>query len=218
MAIFTIFILLFFLSIPVLIVGLIRPSLFKFLPKKIQTRGKLSLLILLTGFLCFVLAIATAPAQKISDSSNNEAVADTTPKNEEESQSSTVATEPTQEVTEPQEESKNEVVEGVNPQNDQEGDSSTTATDAQKELDEIMELAKTAGLVTSYEFSDSATVVYASSTWYTQTVQFKKDFLAKIAILKKQITGYQHFEVLDAYSNEKVGEVTAFFGSLEIYK
>lgn len=89
---------------------------------------------------------------------------------------------------------------------------------AQKELDDVMSLSKRAYLVTTYEFSDTATVVYADKVWYTQTVQFKKDFLAKIATLKKIITGYQHFEVRDAYSNEKVAEVTAFSGSLEVYK
>lgn len=90
--------------------------------------------------------------------------------------------------------------------------------EAQAELDRIVELGKQAGLIKSYEFSDMATVVYIGSTWYTQTVQLKKDFLAKIATLKETITGYQHFEVRDAYSNEKVAEVTAFSGSLEVYK
>ncbi|MFA5022511.1 MAG: hypothetical protein WC508_05540 [Patescibacteria group bacterium] len=89
---------------------------------------------------------------------------------------------------------------------------------AQKELDEVMALAKKSGLVSSYEFSNSATVVYVGQVWYTQTVQFKKDFMAKIAMLKKRITGYQHFEVRDANSDEKVGEVTAFGGSLKVYK
>jgi cytoskeletal protein RodZ len=89
---------------------------------------------------------------------------------------------------------------------------------AQKELDKIMSLAKQSGLVVSYEFSNSATVVYIGQVWYAQTVQFKKDFIAKIAMLKEQITGYRHLEVRDAYSNEKVAEVTAFAGSLEIYK
>ena len=81
-----------------------------------------------------------------------------------------------------------------------------------------MSLAKKARLITTYEFSDSAAVVYADTAWYIQTVQFKKDFLAKIGTLKKQITGYQHFEVRDAYSNEKVAEITSFGGSLEVYK
>ncbi len=89
---------------------------------------------------------------------------------------------------------------------------------AQKDLDEIMGLAKKAGLVISYEFSNSASVVYSGNTWYSQTVAFKKDFMAKIAIDKEAITGYRHFEVRDAYSNEKVAEVTAFSGSLKVYK
>jgi len=89
---------------------------------------------------------------------------------------------------------------------------------AQKELDDFIKLSKEAGLVTTYEFSDKATVVYVDKAWYSQTVQFKKDFMAKIAMLKHTITGYNHFEVHDAYSDEKVAEVTAFSGSLEVYK
>lgn len=89
---------------------------------------------------------------------------------------------------------------------------------AQKELDEVMKLAKQAGLIQSYEFSDKANIVYADAVWYTQKVQFKKDFLAKVAALKEEITGYHRFEVRDAYSNEKIAEVTAFSGSLEVYK
>ena len=89
---------------------------------------------------------------------------------------------------------------------------------AKKDLDELMALSKKAGLVTSYEFSDSANVVYVSKLWYTQTVQFKKDFLEKVSILKESTTGYHRFEVVDAYSNDKVAEVTAFSGSLEVYK
>ena len=95
---------------------------------------------------------------------------------------------------------------------------SQSKEDAQKELDNLMNIAKTAGLVSSYEFSDRATVVYADMIWYTQTVSFKKDFIAKVALLKEKITGYRHFEVRDAYSNEKLAEVTAFLGSLEVYK
>lgn len=89
---------------------------------------------------------------------------------------------------------------------------------AQKELDDVIALSKKAGLVKSYEFSDKANVVYVNKMWYTQDVSFKKDFLAKIASLKTAITGYHRFEVRDAYSNEKVAEVTAFSGSLEVYK
>jgi hypothetical protein len=95
--------------------------------------------------------------------------------------------------------------------------------DAQKELDELMGLAIKGGLIKSYDFSEIAPNVYrgdvyADKAWYTQTVQFKKDFLAKVAMLREGITGYKHFKVLDAYSNEKVAEVTAFSGSLEVYK
>ena len=89
---------------------------------------------------------------------------------------------------------------------------------SQKELDRLMDLSKAGGLVVSYEFSDSASVVYVGKVWYDQTVTFKKDFLAKIGELKKAIRGYQHFEVKDAYSNEKVAEITPFSGSLEVYK
>jgi hypothetical protein len=93
-----------------------------------------------------------------------------------------------------------------------------TKVTAQKELDEVLTLSKNAGVVTSYEFSESANVVFVGSGWYTQTVEFKKDFLAKISNLKERATGYHRFEVRDAYSNEKVAEVTAFSGSLEVYK
>lgn len=89
---------------------------------------------------------------------------------------------------------------------------------AQKELDDLVDLSKKADLITSYEFSDSASVMYVGQTWYTQTVQIKKDLLAKVALLKEKIVGYRHFEARDALSNEKVGEVTAFSGSLEVYK
>lgn len=89
---------------------------------------------------------------------------------------------------------------------------------AQKELTDLMELSKKAGLVSSYELSVDQATVYVGNMWYTQTVQFKKDFLAKIAIIKKAAFGFQHFEIHDAYSNEKVAEVTAFGGSLEVYK
>lgn len=93
---------------------------------------------------------------------------------------------------------------------------SISKEDAQKELDEVISLAKDAGLVTSYEFSDKASVVYVSSLWYTQTVQFKKDFMAKVSTLKHAVTGYTRFEVRDYKSNEVVGEVK--YNSLEVYK
>lgn len=89
---------------------------------------------------------------------------------------------------------------------------------AQKELDELITLSKRAGLVSSYEFSSTANVLYVSDAWYTQDVAFKKDFMAKIATLKKTITGYQRFELRDRRTDEKVAEVTGFSGTLEIYK
>jgi len=89
---------------------------------------------------------------------------------------------------------------------------------AQKELDSIMDLGKKSGLVTSYEFSNSASVVYVGNIWYTQTVQQKKDFIAYVGLRKKAITGYSHFEVRDGHSNEKVAELTAFTSSIEVYK
>ncbi len=50
------------------------------------------------------------------------------------------------------------------------------------------------------------------------TVTFKKDFLAKVATLQQASTGRHFFEVRDAHSNEKVGEVTAFERSLQVYR
>jgi hypothetical protein len=70
----------------------------------------------------------------------------------------------------------------------------------------------------SYEFSDRAVVVLIDKGWYGQNVQFKKDFIAKVGVLKKAVTGYSHFEVRDGYSNEKVAELTSFSQSIEIYK
>lgn len=105
--------------------------------------------------------------------------------------------------------------------------SSTTPTlskeQAQTELDEIMSAAVKAQLVTSYDFKEIANNVYrwdifVGKNWYTQTVKQKKDFIAYIAIRKKSITGYSHFELHDAYTNEKVAEVTSFSQSIEVYK
>lgn len=49
-------------------------------------------------------------------------------------------------------------------------------------------------------------------------VQQKKDFLTSLSSMKKVATGYHRMEVRDTYSNEKVAEVTAFSGSVEILK
>lgn len=75
-----------------------------------------------------------------------------------------------------------------------------------------------ATLVSSSEFSETDRVIYVTDTWYSMTVSFKKDFLAKVATLQDAISGKHFFEVRDEHSNEKVGEVTAFSGSLEVYK
>lgn len=93
-----------------------------------------------------------------------------------------------------------------------------TSASAQKKLADFMAKAKEATLVTSYEFSDTATVVYVGPVWYTQTATQKKDFMAYVANLKKDVTGYRHFEIHDAYSDEKVAEVTSFSGALKVYK
>lgn len=90
--------------------------------------------------------------------------------------------------------------------------------EAQNQLVELMELSKAAKIVTSYEFSEKAVVVYVDKAWYEQPATFKKDFLARVASLKKITTGYKHFEIRDTYSDEKVAEVTSFTGSLEVYK
>lgn len=97
---------------------------------------------------------------------------------------------------------------------------STVADKAQSQeaLDALITLSKEAGVISSYEFSETANVVYVTDAWYNLDVSFKKDLLGKIASLKEAATGYHRFEVRNAKSNEKVAEVTAFSGSIEIYK
>ncbi len=90
--------------------------------------------------------------------------------------------------------------------------------EAQAQLEALMEVSKAAKIVTSYEFSETAVNVYVDKAWYEQPVTFKKDFLARVGNLKEITTGYKHFEVRDAYSNEKVAEIKSFSGSLEVYK
>lgn len=89
---------------------------------------------------------------------------------------------------------------------------------ALKQLKDVLGVAMENGLVTTYEFSDSANVIYVSNLWYTSTVQSKQEFLNSISRIKEQATGYHRFEVRHAQSNEKVAEVTAFSGAVEIYK
>jgi hypothetical protein len=81
-----------------------------------------------------------------------------------------------------------------------------------------MDTAEKAALVSSYEFSETERVIYVTDVWYGMTVAFKKDLLAKVAMLQEAMTGHHYFEVRNDHSNEKVAEVTAFSGSLEVYK
>ena len=90
--------------------------------------------------------------------------------------------------------------------------------EAQDQLDAFMKLSTEARIVKSYEFSDTAVVVYVDNGWYGQTVEFKKNFISKVGTLKKAVTGYTHFELRDAYSNEMVGEIKSFSQSVEVYK
>lgn len=91
-------------------------------------------------------------------------------------------------------------------------------SDAQKQLDDKMNFLIEKGMVTSYAFNEMENVVYVSSLWYQTPVTLKKDILASLSTLKEQARGNHRFEVRDANSNELVGEVTAFSGSIEVYK
>ena len=96
---------------------------------------------------------------------------------------------------------------------------SISKEEAQKEFNRLMDLSKQSGLVTSYEMTaDTSLKIFVSNVWYTQEVSFKKDMIAKFSTLEQAIYGRHRLEVRDAYSNEKVAEVTAFSGSLEVYK
>ena len=95
---------------------------------------------------------------------------------------------------------------------------STSATDAAKQFNDLMDLSEKGNLVSSYTFSDTERVIHVTDVWYSMTVQFKKDFLAKVAMLQETMSGKHFFEVRDEHSNDKVGEVTAFSGALEVYK
>jgi hypothetical protein len=100
------------------------------------------------------------------------------------------------------------------------GGSSTSlsAADAAAQFKDLMDTGEKAGLVSSYDFSNTERVIYVTDVWYSMTVAFKKDFLAKVAMLQEAISGHHYFEVRNEHSNEKVGEVTAFSGSLEVYR
>ena len=91
--------------------------------------------------------------------------------------------------------------------------------DAEKEFNRLMDLSKKSGLVKSYEMNENTSLkIFVSNIWYSQEVQFKKDMLAKFSSLEQSIYGRHRLEVRDAYSNEKLAEVTAFSGGIEIYK
>jgi len=72
--------------------------------------------------------------------------------------------------------------------------------------------------VSSYEFSETERVIYVTDLWAPMTVAFKRDFLAEVAMLQEAIGRHHYFEVRNEHSDEKVGEVTAFSGGLEVYK
>jgi hypothetical protein len=79
-----------------------------------------------------------------------------------------------------------------------------------------MDTAEQAGLVLLYQFSDTERIIYVTDLWYQMSVTFKKDLLAKVAMLQQTISGRHSFEVHDEHLNEN--EVTALVGSLEVYK
>jgi len=194
-----------------LIVGLIRPQLFNKLFRGNATRKKTSILFGAAMLVSLIISISTTPRsdaptaqQQIEDIRAKRPPKDVS------------VAPPTPEVVTPAPQPP------ATPQIPPPAPALVAESDdklvAQKELDEIIALSKKAELISSYEFSNKANVVYVDSAWYGQKVSFKKDMMAKIAILKKRITGYQHFVMRDAYTDEKVAEVTAFSGSLEVYK
>ena len=109
---------------------------------------------------------------------------------------------------------KEEPKEEVKPQVSQ-----ASKDEAMKEFKRLMDLSIASGLVKSYEMTkDTPLKIFVSKLWYTQEVQFKKDMVAKFSTLQQTIYGRRRLEVRDAFSNEKVAEVTAFSGSIEILK
>ncbi len=96
--------------------------------------------------------------------------------------------------------------------------SSADKEKAAKALKDYMELGIKTGIIKSYEFSDRRNLVYVTKLWYVMDVAQKKTFLTAVKNTKSVSTGEHFFEVRDGYSDEKVAEVTAFLGSLEIYK
>src|SRR5262249_57776832 len=89
---------------------------------------------------------------------------------------------------------------------------SLSAADAAAQFKDLMDTSEKADLVSSYDFSDTERVIYVTDLWNSMTVAFKKDFLAKVAMLQEAISGHHYFEVRNDHSSEKVGEVTTFSG------
>jgi len=93
----------------------------------------------------------------------------------------------------------------------------------EKEFVKIMDLAKSAKVVSSYNWivdgdKKIGLEVSADRGWYITKADIKKNLLIKIGQLKKEITGYQNFKITDAYSGEVVGEISSFSGSVELYR
>jgi competence protein ComGC len=87
----------------------------------------------------------------------------------------------------------------------------------QQELVSFMQTSEQAHIVSSYDFTNDR-VVYMDTAWYEMTVEQKRDFLTHVGTLKKAATGLQNFEAHDSHTNEKVGEITSFSQSVEVYK
>jgi hypothetical protein len=185
------FVLLSFVALIVLAVGLVRPSIVK-----LSSRRKVGMCYGGAFVLLLIIGIAITPTDT----------------------SLPVATTPSPAPAQAQSTTKPAVAPTPTPV----ADNSASKVQAQKDLDDLMALSEKANLVHSYDFSDTARVIYIDSVWYTQDVQFKKDFLAKVDTILIRLYGnknpWEWFQVKDAYSNEKVAEVTAFSGSLEVYK
>jgi hypothetical protein len=191
----SLFIVLFLLSVAGLIIGLIKPAWLRMPSRKraaLATGG--------AAVLFFVLFGITAPPQ---------------PAKPAETPSATVATDEQKPEQQPAPQVQQEAAQPAPQQ--QAAPAQPTDAQAQKDLDDFMALAKQADVVSSYDFTNDS-VVYVDSNWYSMTVTQKKDFIAKIGMLKKAVTGYSHFELHDAYSDEKVGEITSFSQSVEVYK
>ena len=93
-----------------------------------------------------------------------------------------------------------------------------SAIQAAKEFKDLTDLSEKGNLVSSYTFLHTERVVFVTDVWYAMDVKFKKSFLANVAMLQDAISGQHYFEVRHDHSNETVALVTAFGGSLQVYK